>query len=222
MSNFEDQLLDEIQQESELDRDQLAEQVIADAQALLEELNGRRDQSTDDVDALFKAIDFAPADPFSPPESIPSFDAATYNELKGVVAGQARALEISLAVAKNHVEAEKIEGAYTDAVLIQSQTRVKQQGIVNEGYRLQEAIEAGNLITARTEGLQIQTSHQRQKNLTAMKLVEIEAQKGQAIIQGALIEVEGIRTANNSRLLEAQRDFDSMRGAGANGSYNSF
>ena len=222
MQDFETQVLDEIQQDSELSREELAEQAIRDAEALLNEIDARRNQSTDDVEALFKAIDFAPADPFAPPESVPSFDAATYNELKGVVAGQARALEIGLSIAKNHVQAEKIEGAYTDAALVQAQTRVKQQGIVNEGYRLQEAVEAGNLIIARTEGLQLQTANQQQKNLTASKLNEIEGMRGQALIQGALIEVEGIRTTNNSRLLEAQRDFDSMRGAGANGSYNSF
>ena len=222
MQDFENQVLDEIRQDSELSREEIAEQAIRDAEELLNELNGRREQSTSEVEALFKAIDFAPTDPFSPPESIPSFDAATYNEMKGMVAGQARALEIGLSIAKNHVQAEKIEGAYTDAALVQAQTRVKQQSIVNEGYRLQEAVEAGNLIMARTEGLQLQTANQQQKNLTASKLNEIEAQRGQALIQGALIEVEGIRTNNNSRLLEAQRDFDSMRGAGTNGSYNSF
>ena len=63
---------------------------------------------------------------------------------------------------------------------------------------------------------------QQQRNLTANTLISIEAQKGQAIIEGAMLQVEGIRADNNALLMSSQKDFDSMRGAGANGSYNSY
>ena len=63
---------------------------------------------------------------------------------------------------------------------------------------------------------------QQTKNLTANRLVEIEALRGQALIEGASLQVEGIRADNNALLMSSQKDFESMRGAGVNGSYNSF
>lgn len=125
-------------------------------------------------------------------------------------------------VAQNHVKVERIEGLYTDAALIQAQTRVKQEFIGNEGLKLQQAIQAGRLIVSKTEGLQIETSMQQTRNLTASRLVEIEALKGNALIEGASLQVEGIRADNNALLMASQKDFESMRGAGVNGSYNSY
>ena len=61
---------------------------------------------------------------------------------------------------------------------------------------------------------------QQTRNLTASKLVEIEALKGDALIEGATLQVEGIRADNNALLMSSQKDFESMRGAGVNGSYS--
>lgn len=215
-------LLDEISVATEQDRDALAQQLIDDSREMLDGMNTAQEESKQFVSSLFKASDYAPSDPFAPPENIPGYDQATYQQLNQLAVEQQRALEVGEKVAANHVKVERIEGLYTDAALIQAQTRVKQEFIGNEGLKLQQAIQAGRLIVAKTEGIAAETGMQQQRNLTANALISIEAQKGQAIIEGAMLQVEGIRADNNALLMSSQKDFDSMRGAGANGSYNSY
>ena len=215
-------LLDEISVATEQDRDALAQQLIDDSREMLDGMNTAQEESKQFVSSIFKASDYAPSDPFAPPENIPGYDQATYQQLNQLAVEQQRALEVGEKVAANHVKVERIEGLYTDAALIQAQTRVKQEFIGNEGLKLQQAIQAGRLIVAKTEGIAAETGMQQQRNLTANTLISIEAQKGQAIIEGAMLQVEGIRADNNALLMSSQKDFDSMRGAGANGSYNSY
>ena len=215
-------LLDEISVATEQDRDALAQQLIDDSREMLDGMNTAQEESKQFVSSIFKASDYAPSDPFAPPENIPGYDQATYQQLNQLAVEQQRALEVGEKVAANHVKVERIEGLYTDAALIQAQTRVKQEFIGNEGLKLQQAIQAGRLIVAKTEGIAAETGMQQQRNLTANALISIEAQKGQAIIEGAMLQVEGIRADNNALLMSSQKDFDSMRGAGTNGSYNSY
>lgn len=214
-------LLDEISVATEQDRDSLAQQIIDQYNQSLENTEAVQQESSQFVSALFKAADYAPTDPFTPPENIPGYDQATYQQLNQIAVEQQRALEVGEKVAQNHVRVERIEGLYTDAALIQAQTRVKQQSIGNEGLKLQQAIQAGKLIVAKTEGISIETNMQQTRNLTASKLVEIEALKGDALIEGATLQVEGIRADNNALLLSSQKDFESMRGAGVGGTYSS-
>ena len=214
-------LLDEISLATEQDRDSLAQQIIDQYNQSAQETEAVQQESSQFVNSLFKAADYAPADPFTPPENIPGYDQATYQQLNQLAVEQQRALEVGEKVAQNHVRVERIEGLYTDAALIQAQTRVKQENIGNEGLKLQQAIQAGKLIVAKTEGIGIETSLQQTRNLTASKLVEIEAPKGDALIEGATLQVQGIRADNNALLMSSQKDFESMRGAGVNGSYNS-
>ena len=215
-------LLDQISAATEQDRDSLAQQLIDDSREMLDGMNTAQEESKQFVSSIFKASDYAPSDPFAPPENIPGYDQATYQQLNQLAVEQQRALEVGEKVAANHVKVERIEGLYTDAALIQAQTRVKQEFIGNEGLKLQQAIQAGRLIVAKTEGIAAETGMQQQRNLTANTLISIEAQKGQAIIEGAMLQVEGIRADNNALLMSSQKDFDSMRGAGTNGSYNSY
>jgi len=215
-------LLDEISVATEQDRDALAQQLIDDSREMLDGMNTAQEESKQFVSSIFKASDYAPSDPFAPPENIPGYDQATYQQLNQLAVEQQRALEVGEKVAANHVKVERIEGLYTDAALIQAQTRVKQEFIGNEGLKLQQAIQAGRLIVAKTEGIAAETGMQQQRNLTANTLISIEAQKGQAIIEGAMLQVEGIRADNNALLMSSQKDFESMRGAGTNGSYNSY
>ena len=214
-------LLDEISVATEQDRDSLAQQIIDQYNQSLEDTEAVQQDSSEFVSALFKAADYAPTAPFTPPENIPGYDQATYQQLNQIAVEQQRALEVGEKVAQNHVRVERIEGLYTDAALIQAQTRVKQQSIGNEGLKLQQAIQAGKLIVAKTEGISIETNMQQTRNLTASKLVEIEALKGDALIEGATLQVEGIRADNNALLLSSQKDFESMRGAGVGGTYSS-
>ena len=215
-------LLEQISLATEQDRDALAQQLIDDSREMLDSMNESQEDSKQFVSSLFKASDYAPADPFTPPSNIPGYDQGTYQQLNQLAVEQQRALEVGEKVAANHVKVERIEGLYTDAALIQAQTRVKQEFIGNEGLKLQQAIQAGRLIVAKTEGIAAETGMQQQRNLTANTLISIEAQKGQAIIEGAMLQVEGIRADNNALLMSSQKDFDSMRGAGTNGSYNSY
>ena len=215
-------LLEQISLATEQDRDALAQQLIDDSREMLDGMNTAQEESKQFVSSIFKASDYAPSDPFTPPENIPGYDQATYQQLNQLAVEQQRALEVGEKVAANHVKVERIEGLYTDAALIQAQTRVKQEFIGNEGLKLQQAIQAGRLIVAKTEGIAAETGMQQQRNLTANALISIEAQKGQAIIEGAMLQVEGIRADNNALLMSSQKDFDSMRGAGTNGSYNSY
>ena len=122
-------------------------------------------------------------------------------------------------VAKNYIVTERIEGHYADAALINAQTQVKYQNIANEGLKLQQAIQVGELIAAKTEGILIETQTQGVKNLTARKLLEIEAERGNALIEGAALEVQGIRAANNSRLIAASNDFNSLKSAAPTTTY---
>lgn len=215
-------LLDQISVATEQDRDALAQQIIDDHNRTRAEAEESRQDSQQFVNGIFKAADYAPSDPFTPPDNIPGFDQGTYQRLIQLAVEQQRALEVGEKVAQNHVKVERIEGLYTDAALIQVQTRVKQEYIGNEGLKLQQAIQAGKLIITKTEGLQIETAMQQTRNLTASRLVEIESMKGQALIEGATLQVEGIRADNNALLLSSQKDFESMRGAGINGSYSSY
>lgn len=215
-------LLEQISNATEQDRDALAQQIIDDYNQGKADTEESQQETNQFVSSLFKAADYAPADPFSPPENIPGYDQATYQQLNQIAVEQQRALEVGEKVAQNHVKVERIEGLYTDAALIQAQTRVKQEFIGNEGLKLQQAIQAGRLIVSKTEGLQIETSMQQTRNLTASRLVEIEALKGDALIEGASLQVEGIRADNNALLMASQKDFESMRGAGVGGSYNSY
>lgn len=215
-------LLDQISVATEQDRDALAQQLIDDSRQLLDDQDASRQESQQFVSGIFKAADYAPSDPFTPPDNIPGYDQGTYQRLNQLAVEQQRALEVGEKVAQNHVRVERIEGLYTDAALIQAQTRVKQEFIGNEGLKLQQAIQAGKLIVAKTEGLQIETSMQQTRNLTASRLVEIESMKGQALIEGSLLQVEGIRADNNALLMSSQKDFESMRGAGINGGYSSY
>ena len=215
-------LLDQISNATEQDRDELAQQLINDSRQLLDDINSSRQEASEFVSSIFKAADYAPGDPFVPPKNIPGYDQATFQQLNQLAVEQQRALEVGEKVAQNHVRVERIEGLYTDAALIQAQTRVKQEYIGNEGLKLQQAIQAGKLIITKTEGLQIETAMQQTRNLTANRLVEIEAMKGNAIIEGASLQVEGIRADNNALLMASQKDFESMRGAGVNGGYTSY
>lgn len=215
-------LLEQISIATEQDRDSLAQQLIDDSRQMLNDMNTSQENAKEFVSSIFKAADYAPTDPFTPPENIPGYDQGTYQQLNQLAVEQQRALEVGEKVAQNHVRVERIEGLYTDAALIQAQTRIKQEFIGNEGLKLQQAIQAGRLIVAKTEGLQAETGMQQQRNLTANTLVEIEAEKGQAMIEGAMLQVEGIRADNNALLMSSQKDFESMRGAGVNGSYSSF
>lgn len=215
-------LLEQISLATDQDRDALAQQIIDDYNQTQVAAEDSRTESERFVGSLFKAADYAPADPFTPPDTLPGYDQATYQQLNQLAAEQQRALEVGEKVAQNHVKVERIEGLYTDAALIQAQTRVKQEFIGNEGLKLQQAIQAGRLIVSKTEGLQIETSMQQTRNLTASRLVEIEALKGDALIEGARLQVEGIRSDNNALLMASQKDFESMRGAGVNGSYSSY
>jgi len=219
---IDNELLEQISVATEQDRDALAQQLIDDYRQSQADTEQSQAESREFVSSLFKASDYAPVDPFTPPENIPGYDQATYQQLNQLAVEQQRALEVGEKVAQNHVKVERIEGLYTDAALIQAQTRVKQEFIGNEGLKLQQAIQAGKLIVSKTEGLQIETSMQQTKNLTANRMVEIEALRGQALIEGASLQVEGIRADNNALLMSSQKDFESMRGAGVNGSYNSF
>ncbi|MGB7249491.1 MAG: hypothetical protein WBC73_11175 [Phormidesmis sp.] len=215
-------LLDQISNATEQDRDALAQQIIDDHNQSKADTEDSRQESSEFVSSIFKAADYAPADPFTPPENIPGYDQGTYQQLNQLAVEQQRALEVGEKVAQNHVRVERIEGLYTDAALIQAQTRVKQEYIGNEGLKLNQAIQAGRLIVSKTEGLQIETAMQNTRNLTASRLVEIESLKGQALIEGASLQVEGIRADNNALLMASQKDFESMRGAGVNGSYNDY
>jgi len=219
---IDNELLEQISVATEQDRDALAQQLIDDYRQSQADTEQSQAESREFVSSLFKASDYAPVDPFTPPENIPGYDQATYQQLNQLAVEQQRALEVGEKVAQNHVKVERIEGLYTDAALIQAQTRVKQEFIGNGGLKLQQAIQAGKLIVSKTEGLQIETSMQQTKNLTANRMVEIEALRGQALIEGASLQVEGIRADNNALLMSSQKDFESMRGAGVNGSYNSF
>ena len=215
-------LLDEISVATEQDRDRLAQQLIDEHNQGERDVEASQQESKQFVSSIFKAADYAPRDPFTPPENIPGYDQATYQQLHQLAVEQQRALEVGEKVAQNHVKVERIEGLYTDAALIQAQTKVKQELIGNEGLKLNQVIQAGRLIVAKTEGIQLDTDMQKTRNLTASRLVEIESAKGQAMIEGASMQVEGIRSENNALLMSSQKDFESMRGAGVNGSYNSY
>lgn len=215
-------LLDEISVATEQDRDVLAQQIIDDYNRSQTDTETTQQDSERFVNSLFKASDYAPSDPFAPPESIPGYDQATYQQLNQLAVEQQRALEVGEKVAQNHVRVERIEGLYTDAALIQAQTRVKQELIGNEGLKLNQAMQAGKLIIAKTEALQLDTSMQKTRNLTQNRLIEIESAKGDALIEGAALQVEGIRSDNNALLMASQKDFESMRGAGVGGTYSSY
>ena len=210
---IDNDILEQIQLGSDAERDQIARQILDETEQFLSETRGNQRTSEQRIEGLFKAADYAPHDPFLPPDNIPGYDEATYQALKQQAVEQSRALEVAEQVAKNHVVVERVEGLYTDAALIQAQTQVKHQHIANEGLKLQQAIQVGESISSKTEGLLIETQTQGVKNMTARKLLEIEAERGNALIQGAALEVQGIRAANNSRLIAASSDFDSLKSA---------
>ncbi|ESA35098.1 hypothetical protein N836_13615 [Leptolyngbya sp. Heron Island J] len=210
---IDNDILEQIQLGNEAERDQIARQILAETEQFLADTRGNQQDTEQRVNSLFKAADYAPDDPFTPPDTIPGYDEATYQALKQQAVEQSRALEVGELVAKNYIVTERIEGHYADAALIQAQTQVKYQNIANEGLKLQQAIQVGELITAKTEGILIETQTQGVKNLTARKLLEIEAERGNALIEGAALEVQGIRAANNSRLIASSNDFDSLKSA---------
>lgn len=210
---IDNDILEQIQLGNEAERDSIARQILADTEQFLRDTKGVQSTTEQRVSSLFKAADYAPGDVFAPPENIPGYDEGTYQSLKQTAVEQSRALDIAEIVAKNHVKAERVESHYADAALINAGTQVKYQNIANEGLKLQQAVQVGELITAKTEGLLIETQTQHTKNLTARKLLEIEAERGNALIEGAAIEVQGIRAANNSRLIESSNDFNSLKSA---------
>ena len=210
---IDNDILEQIQLGTEAERDSIARQVLADTERFLRETRGIQDQAEKQVSTLFKAADYAPGDVFAPPETIPGYDEATYQGLKQLAVEQARALDVAELVAKNHIKAERVESHYADAALINAGTQVKYQNIANENLKLQQAVQVGELISAKTEGLLIETQTQQTKNLTARKLLEIEAERGNALITSASLEVQGIRAANNSRLIESSNDFNSLKSA---------
>ena len=206
-------ILDQVTLENERERDTMARQVLAEADELLRQNRDILSDSQRQIDTLFKAAEYAPVSPFTPPDAIPGYDQATYHELKNLAVEQSRALDVAELVAKNHVKVERVEGLYADAALIQAQTTTKHQNITNEGLKLQQAIQVGRLITVKTEGLLIETQTQETKNLTARRLLELEAERGNALIEGAAIEIEEIRANNNARLIEGSRDFAALKSA---------
>ena len=210
---IDNDILEQIQIGNEAERDSIARQILADTEQFLRDTKGVQTDAEQRVNTLFKAADYAPGDVFAQPETIPGYDEATYQGLKQLAVEQSRALDVAELVAKNHVKAERVESHYADAALVNAGTQVKYQNIANEGLKLQQAIQVGELITAKTEGLLIETQTQGVKNLTARKLLEIEAERGNALIEGAAIEVQGIRAANNSRLIESSNDFNSLKSA---------
>ncbi|NEP60625.1 MAG: hypothetical protein F6K31_27110 [Symploca sp. SIO2G7] len=216
---IDNDILEQIQLGNEAERDQLAREILADTERFLAETRGNQQDTEQRVNSLFKAADYAPNDPFTPPDTIPGYDEATYQQLKQQAVEQSRALEVGELVAKNYIVTERIEGHYADAALINAQTQVKYQNIANEGLKLQQAIQVGELIAAKTEGILIETQTQGVKNLTARKLLEIEAERGNALIEGAALEVQGIRAANNSRLIAASNDFNSLKSAAPTTTY---
>ena len=210
---IDNDILEQIQLGNEQERDQIARQILRETEQFLAETRGNQQETEQRVSSLFKAADYAPSDPFTPPDNIPGYDEATYQALKQQAVEQSRALEVAEQVAKNYVVTERVESHNADAALINAGTQVKYQNIANEGLKLQQAIQVGELIAAKTEGILIETQTQGVKNLTARKLLEIEAERGNALIEGAALEVQGIRAANNSRLIAASNDFNSLKSA---------
>ncbi|MEM9804528.1 MAG: hypothetical protein AAF959_04555 [Cyanobacteria bacterium P01_D01_bin.56] len=206
-------ILEQIQLGNEAERDSIARQILAETEQFLADTRGNQQDTEQRVSSLFKAADYAPNDPFTPPDNIPGYDEATYQQLKQQAVEQSRALEVAEQVAKNYVVTERVESHYADAALINAGTQVTYQNIANEGLKLQQAIQVGELIAAKTEGILIETQTQGVKNLTARKLLEIESERGNALIEGAALEVQGIRAANNSRLIAASNDFNSLKSA---------
>ena len=206
-------ILEQIQLGNEAERDSIARQILAETEQFLADTRGNQQDTEQRVSSLFKAADYAPSDPFTPPDTIPGYDEATYQQLKQQAVEQSRALEVAEQVAKNYVVTERVESHYADAALINAGTQVTYQNIANEGLKLQQAIQVGDLIAAKTEGILIETQTQGVKNLTARKLLEIESERGNALIEGAALEVQGIRAANNSRLIAASNDFNSLKSA---------
>lgn len=210
---IDNDILEQIQLGDEAERDTIARQILAETEQFLSDTRGNQQDTEQRVSSLFKAADYAPGDPFTPPDNIPGYDEATYQSLKQQAVEQSRALEVAEQVAKNYVVTERVESHYADAALINAGTQVTYQNIANEGLKLQQAIQVGELIASKTEGILIETQTQGVKNLTARKLLEIEAERGSALVEGAALEVQGIRAANNSRLIAASNDFNSLKSA---------
>lgn len=71
-------LLEQISNATDQDRDALAQQIIDDYNQTKVDADDSRTESEQFVSSIFKAADYAPSDPFTPPENIPGYDQATY------------------------------------------------------------------------------------------------------------------------------------------------
>ncbi len=133
--------------------------------------------------------------------------------------GQARALEFAELTAKNVVKAEKVESFYADANLIAAQTRVKHGHIANEGLKLNQVIEAGNLIRSKTDSLVLERQLTDTQNDVKRQQIPLVASKGKAFLQGIVLETRQLVSRNDQMMLVQEGQFEAMKGAGLFGSY---
>ena len=193
------------------ENEDLLNRIRTESQAVERKFN-QRDISS----VIFDAQSFAPSDPFSPLDGVPQQSKEERNEIMGVNAGQARALDSALEVAQNWNRVVKIENSYVNAALTQAKTRNLDRQIANEGLKGLQYEQAGQLIAAKTEGLLLLTEQQSIRNETQRGLNGLERIRGAELLLQLETEIKQLRATTDSRVSALQASYLS---AGEQGSY---
>lgn len=164
----------------------------------------------------FNAESFSPNDLFSPLNGVPQQSKEERNEIMGINAGQARALDSALEVAQNWNKVVKIENSYVNAQLAQAKTQNLDRQIANEQLKGLQYEQAGQLIAAKTEGLLLLTEQQSIRNETQRTLNGLERIRGGELVIQVETEIKQLRAATDARVSALQASFLS---AGEQGSY---
>ena len=164
----------------------------------------------------FKAEGYAPSDPFSPLNGVPQQSKEERNEIMGINAGQARALDSALEVAQNWNKVLKVENSYVNADLTRAKTQNLDRQIHNERLKGLQYEQAGQLIAAKTEGLLLLTEQQSIRNETQRALNSLERVRGGELILQLETEIKQLRAATDSRVSALQASYLS---AGEQGGY---
>lgn len=161
-------------------------------------------------------------DSFEPEEglSYDVFDAAsrpglTVEEDAEVQAGLMARHRYHLAE-KQMLETNKV---ISESSVVAEQTRLNfskrdtiTEQVANESKRLLQEVERGKLIDQKTIGLALQGVTQQVLNTREFQVIQLEMEKTEAIIEGTIAEITGIRTNTETKVLKAHQA--AMKAAG--------
>lgn len=205
--------------EAGLDKEEIGQSILDDHRASANRSSDIADDRRDSGPFELRGLAMAGSDDFELMDGVPIWDQATHARMMSEIQGQKRALEFRENKAQAALSAVRGDKTFAQANLVHAETRVIQEKTANQGHMLNQVIEAGLLIQAQTSQIVAERGLVEVRTRVKTEQAQLEAQKGQALLKGIVLETEQMYARNDQLLLQSQTAFADLKGAGINGSY---